>query len=364
MLILGTTEAFFFQTSYPTLDPLLILLALGATIPVLTAPLRPRDWWLAGALAGAAIAVKGPFGALPFAGAVFARAVVDRRWRTLLIGGAVLLLAAAPLAAFLYAHADWWQGYAVDQVFGSLTGVRRDGDSHPLFALRAIAGRFWPWLPLLIPALIVAMRWPRGLERRLSGGTRACRLLLLATAVVIVGLSIPQRKLWHHTLLVYPFLSILAAQGIGPLVSRYFFNPERVRRAVLGLGVVLLVCIGSIALGLGRLLMNAPCVVATDFSGELSQLVPGDEVLVVSKRDEWDMLSALAFEKEVIPWPSPELNGVDRPSAQLALVKTDVWSPNAEWHEIKRSRGWIIARRWPEPATQGQPPHPADQTPR
>ena len=27
-------------------------------------------------------------------------------------------------------------------------------------------------------------------------------------------------------------------------------------------------------------------------------------MLAVSKEDEWDMLSALAFEKDVIPWPS------------------------------------------------------------
>jgi len=345
MLVLGTTEAFFFQTSYPTLDPLLILLAVGAAVPVLTEPLRHRDWLLASALAGAAIAVKGPFGALPLAGAVVARAVVDRSWRTFFIGGAALLLATAPVAAFLYSHPDWWRGYAVDQVLGSLTGVRRDGDSHPLYAVRAITGRFWPWFPLLIPALIVALQWPRGLARRLQGETRACRLLVIATAVVIVGLSIPQRKLWHHTLLVYPFLSILAAQGIGPLVSRYLSNSERVQRAVLGLGVVLLVCVGSVGLGLGRLLMNPPCVVATDFSRELSRLVPGEEVLVISKVDEWDMLSALAFEKDVVPWPGLQLTAVDRPSAQVALVKTEAWSPGAEWREIKRARGWIVASR-------------------
>jgi len=345
MLVLGTTEAFFFQTSYPTLDPLLILLAVGAAVPVFTGPLRLRDWLLAGVLAAGAIAVKGPFGALPLAGAVAARAVVDRSWRTLFVGGSVLLLATMPVAAFLYSRPDWWRGYGVDQVLGSLTGNRRDGDSHPLYALRAIAGRFWPWLPLLIPALIVALRWPPGLERRLSGATRGSRLLLVATAVVIAGLSIPQRKLWHHTLLVYPFLSILAAQGIGPLVSRHFSSSERVHRALVGLAVLLLVCVGSVGLGLGRLLMNPPCVVATEFSGELSRLVPGEEVLVVSRDDEWDMLSALAFEKDVVPWPSPQLNAADRPSARVALVKTGAWSPSTEWHEIKRARGWIVARR-------------------
>jgi len=97
--------------------------------------------------------------------------------------------------------------------------------------------------------------------------------------------------------------------------------------------------------------MNPPCVVATDFSRELSRLVPGEEVLVVSKGDEWDMLSALAFEKDVVPRPSPQLTAVDRPSAQVALVKTEAWSPSPEWHEIKRARGWIVASR-------------SDQTPR
>ena len=73
--------------------------------------------------------------------------------------------------------------------------------------------------------------------------------------------------------------------------------------------------------------------------------IPGEEVLVISKVDEWDMLSALAFEKDVVPWPGPQLSAVDRPSAQVALVKTEAWSPSAEWREIKRARGWIVASR-------------------
>ena len=44
MFVLGTTETFFFQTSYPTLDPLLLLLANAATLPILTDSLRVGDW--------------------------------------------------------------------------------------------------------------------------------------------------------------------------------------------------------------------------------------------------------------------------------------------------------------------------------
>jgi 4-amino-4-deoxy-L-arabinose transferase-like glycosyltransferase len=356
MLVLGTTEAFFFQASYPTLDPLLTLLALGAAVPVLTGAPGARDWLLAGALAAAAIAVKGPFGPLPLAGAVVARAVVDRSWRTLFIGGAVLGLAAVPVAAFLYARSDWWSGYFVQQVVYSLTGVRSDGTSHPLYAVRAIAGRFWPWLPALIPALVIAVRWPPSWQRHLIGGDsararlqRACRMLLIASFLVIVGLSIPQRKLWHHTLIVYPFLSILVALGIAPWLSSYFSTPQRVHRAVRVLGAVVLICAGAVACGLGHLLMNPPCVVAAEFSGELGRVTPGQEVLVVSNGDEWDMLSALAFERDVIPWPSERLNGSEHPSARIAIVKAETWSPNPEWREIKRSRGWIMAVRAAHP---------------
>jgi len=356
MFVLGTTETFFFQTGYPTLDPLLMLLATAAALPILTGRLRARDWVLAGALAGAAMAVKGPFGPLPFAGAVVARAVVDRRWRTLFVGGAVLLLAAAPVAAFLYTHRDWWSGYGVHQLLESLTGARRDGNSHPLFALRSIAGRFWPYLPLLAPAIVVALGRPREWNERLLQGTqnagnarRACRLMLIATAVVIIGLSLPQRKIWHHVLLVYPFLSILIGVGLARPLARAFSTAQRIRRGLFALGLILSGSMAADALGLGRILMNPPCVLAAEFARPAASLSPGEEVLVVSKVDEWDMLSALAFEKDVIPWPSLELDPLRHTAARFAFVKADAWSPNAGWAEVAAARGWVMATRTPGP---------------
>ena len=195
--------------------------------------------------------MKGPFGPLPLAGAVVARAIVDRRWRTLLVGGCVLLVAAAPVAAFLYTHPDWWSGYGVHQVLDSLTGVRQDGSSHPLYALRSIAGRFWPYLPLLVPAIVVALGRPRRWSEKLLEGSestddvkRACRLMLIATAVVIFGLSLPQRKIWHHVLLVYPFLSILIGLGLARPLARAFATSRQVHRGLVALGLLL---IGSMA---------------------------------------------------------------------------------------------------------------------
>jgi len=350
MLVLGTTESFFTQASYPTLDPMLIFLATAAAVIAMAGPARGRDWLWAGLLAAGAAAVKGPFGLLPLCGAAFGRAVVDRSWRVLLSGALTCVLAAVPVAAFLALRSDWWEGYGVHQVLASITGARMDGDPRPLFVLRVIVGRFWPWLPLLIPAVILALGRPARAARWLAGeegnsARRACQLALVASAVVIAGVSIPQRKIWHHAWVVYPLLAIACGAGAAPTLTAFFSTPLKIRKAVFGLTAILAASIVAVFAGLERRLMQAPCVVSREFAAPLRDISPGEDVLVVSVRDEWDILSALAFEKRATPWPIAELDSNEHRSARYAFVAADRWTANGEWTEVSRARGWVLARR-------------------
>lgn len=350
MLVLGTTESFFTQASYPTLDPFLIFLATGAGVIALTGRARAGDWLAAGLLAGAAAAVKGPFGLLPLCGAAFARAVVDRSWRILFAGALTAVLASLPVVAFLALRPDWWEGYGQNQLLASITGARMDGDPHPHYLLRVIAGRFWPWLPLLIPSIILALGRPGRAARWLAAergdsARRACQLALIASAVVIVGISIPQRKIWHHAWIAYPLLAIACGTAVGPRLAVFFSAAQNVRRAVWGLSAILAASIVAVFAGLERRLMQAPCVISREFAVPLRDVGPGEDVLVVSLRGEWDILSALAFEKRATPWPVERLEANEHRSARFAFVAADRWTANGEWTEVSRARGWVLARR-------------------
>lgn len=352
MLVLATTDKFFFQAGYPLLDPPLLLFATGAAAACLTGELGWKRWLVAGVLAAGAAAVKGPFGLLPLAAAVVARGAIDRRWQTLAKGSAALLAAAAPVALFLLFRSDWWEGYVLRQLLDSLTGARSDGSLDRWFAVKVIAGRFWPWLPLLAPAAVLAVGRPLGVARWLTGTREvksAVRLLLLACAVVVFGLSLPARKIWHHTLIVYPLLAILCGLALGPRIEQWLGTPARTRRAVLGLAALTLASALAVCLGLERLLMAPPCAMETEFAQVLGTVPPRTKVLVVSERDEWDVLSDLAWDRGLTPWPvrslDPGTNEGPAGLAPLALVAEQLWDSPRSWRELARGRSWVLATR-------------------
>ena len=273
MFVLATTQMYFFQTSYPTLDPLLLLLTTASVIPVLTGEGTRAQWltaWLFGALA---VAVKGPFGLLPLGGAIGARVLVDRSWRHLGWGALVLALAIAPVALFLTLRADWREGYGVQQLLASASGARTDGAVGYALAFKFIADRFWPWFPLLFLGVAAALR--QG-DPRVS----ACRKVAVACALVLIGLSLPRRKLWHHTLVAYPLLSVLIGVAVAPRLAAWFGDAVGRRRLLGGLIVALALAVVSGAGGVDRLLMARPCVLATDFSEALRLVHAGDTVAV------------------------------------------------------------------------------------
>jgi hypothetical protein len=289
-------------------------------------------------LAALAVAVKGPFGLLPLGGVLGARVLVDRSWRHLGVGALVFVLAIAPVAVFLALRPDWREGYGVGQLLASATGERTDGRSGFTLALSFIAERFWPWLPLLFLSLVATTGKVGWLDRQ---EVHACRKLAVACALVLFGLSLPHRKIWHHTLVAYPLLSVLIGVTLAPLLARL----SR-RRLLVGLWGATALSIVAVACGVDRLLMARPCVLATDFSDELLRLHPGDTVPVISAHDEWDMLSALAFEQDVRPL---HVEGWDGVSAPIVLATEEAWrDAPAGWSARKQARGWVLAVS-PEP---------------
>ncbi len=327
MFTLATTQMYFFQTSYPTLEPLLLLLTTASVLPVISREPTRTHWFLAWLFAAMAVAVKGPFGLLPLGGVIGARAIIDRDWRHLGFGAATFLLAMMPVALFLLLRPDWREGYGAGQLLSSAVGERTDGHSGWAMALQFIVERYWPWFPLLFVCLAVAWRAP----------AEPTRFVTVACALVLVGLSLPHRKLWHHTLVVYPLLSVAIGVTLGPRLS----NLLRGRRLILALSAMTVLSALAVAGGVDRLLMARPCVLATDFSEELKLVHAGQIVPVISERDEWDMLSALAFERDVTPVRTASWEGV---SAPVALVTEEAWSsaPSA-WSAIKHARGWVFA---------------------
>jgi len=309
-LVLATTETFFLYGGRPRLDPPLILFATLAALMVL----RPRPQWvLATVAASLGALVKGPFGIAPFACAALARAISERSPRTFLLGAAGTLLALAPAALFVsLADPSWHDRYLYAQVLSSATGARSDGSTEWWAALASVGGRFWPGLPF---ALLAAFR-------------RRNRTLAITCALLLVGLSLPVRKVWNHQLVAYPLLALLAGECLAPHLQRW-------SRFLLVLPAAALAFAAS---GLGSRLLPHPCVASREFAQMLPEA--GTRVLVVSASPEWRTLNGLAAEQRLDPWPAARLEG----DARFALVKEDLFTAGP-WRAVSRARGWVLAVR-------------------
>ena len=349
MFFLATSQNYFFQVSYPTLDPLLLLLTTLGVAPLLAPRPGPKDWLLALLFTALAVAVKGPFGLLPACGVLGALAVVQPEARRVARGALLLVLAVLPVAAFLALHPEWLDGYGRRQLLASAVGGRSDGGVGALLAVKFLAGRFWPWLPLLGVSLAVAtgrlcVHAPTASTDARASHLRDTRVLAIAVGLVVVGLSLPHRKLWHHTLVAYPLLAVLLGVSLGPWLERVFSVPARGRRLVAGLLALGVATVGFALAGGDRLYMAPPCVLATEFADELASVRPGDPVLVVSAGPEWDMLSALAFEYDAAVTRAAHFDlGAGAEFAVVSESAATALPPG--WRETRRARGWLLARR-------------------
>ncbi len=352
ILVLGTTESFIVYGGRARLDPLLVLLVVASLAPVLCwRPSAPR-WLLGALLASLAALVKGPFGLLPFFAAALAVAFEYRSVRWLLGAAGFTLLAALPVAAFLagdrlWGTGTWWKGYLDAQLLASAAGERGDGLEPPWFPFTTVATRFWPGLPLLALGLGRALGWPEHLEDAAPPTPRVARRLALCAFLVLLGLALPERKVWHHALVAYPVLALLAGAGTAPLLRRWLSSERRRRAALLVLGATAFLAVAFVALGGGALVWK-PCVLAAEFRTELDRLAPGEPVLVVSEPPHWRVVAGLAAERRLEPWMERRLvEGTDH-GAPLALVERHLLPSGplpAPWHEVAEARGWVLLRR-------------------
>jgi hypothetical protein len=308
-------------------------------------------------LAAAACAVKGPFGLLPFAGAAVARAFVERSWKVLVIGTLVGIAAAVPTVLFLVLNAEWWEGYVRHQVLASATGERTDGQLGWYIPFRTLGSRFWPGLPLLAAGAVLALGRPARAFRALlpegtrdaAGVRRSAQVLLLASLFALVALCIPGRKVWNHSLVVFPMLAMLVGVGLGPWLEARLAAPERERRARRGLAVLALVILVASAAGAGRLLFPRPCPAAGSLVPALADVPAGANVLVVSPRHEWTTVAAFAVERRWLPWRLTELGPERAPGgpteARVAFVADGAPVSDSSWHEVGRDGRWRLLRR-------------------
>jgi len=328
-LVLALTETFFRYGGATRLDPLLVLLANVAAAPILLGPAGAASWLLAGLAAAGAVLVKGPFGILPLVAACCARAVFDRSPKTLLAGALTATLALVPAVAVVALAPGWWETYGRNQLLASAVGARTDGATQPWFPLVALAGRFWPGLPVLVAGVAVAVRTR----------SREARMLCLFAAVQIALLCLPSRKVWNHLLIAWPALALVSGCAVLPLTAWLSRHARVAAATCAALALAALLCAPAI----GRLVDGAPCVGAREFAGVLDELHPGDPVLVVSSPTSWRMLASLAAERRLEPDPRDALAPAVSTAPRLALA-TDPVAPAAGWREIGRARGWVLLR--------------------
>jgi hypothetical protein len=330
-LALGTCESIWQYGGRLLLEPPLLLFATASV----GAALLPRPSWGRAALFGAlAVLTKGPFGLLPLACVVVGRAFTDRSGRYLAGGAIAAIAATVPAATFLLVDklagaGTWWSGYVVDRLVGWTTGSSQAGLPLRWFPLHVIAGRFWPGLPPAVYGLWRARRDPR------------LRPVAIASVLAPLLLCVPARNWGNHTYVVFPLLAILAGAAVGPALDR-LLSSGRERGAVVGLAVAASAAWVLSLAGMGRLVLQPPCLVSREFAPQLDSLAPDTRVPVISSSIEWLLIAELASERRLVPALAQVLPGDG--SARLAIVREG--DPVAgPWHAVVAARGWVLVRR-------------------
>jgi 4-amino-4-deoxy-L-arabinose transferase-like glycosyltransferase len=352
ILVLGTNESFTIYGGRPRLDPLLLLLVTASLAPVLAFPPAARRWLLGALFAALAALVKGPFGLLPFLAAGLAVAWEHRSPRWLASALGLGLLSALPVTGFLlfdraFGGGTWWKGYVDVQLLASAMGERSDGLEPPWFPFLTIAGRFWPGLPLVALGLARAASWPKSLDVALPPTPLVARRLALCAALILLGLAIPERKVWHHALVAYPVLALLAGAGAAPLLHRWLLDARERRTALAAVAALAALAVGFVALGIGKAVWK-PGVQASEFSAALDGLPAGAPVLVVSDPTNWRMVAALAAERRLEPWLQKRLEAGAAHGARLGLMQQRLFvagPPPEPWQKAAEARGWVLLRR-------------------
>jgi 4-amino-4-deoxy-L-arabinose transferase-like glycosyltransferase len=230
-----------------------------------------RRWWLVvgAAAAGLGVLTKGPVGlALPALIVLVVRAVTRRSllparegwmgvsWRTLLLGGAVLVALALPwYAAMVGAHGTSYLGrFFVDENLERFA-TDRYNDPRPFwFYVPILLGGLTPWSPILVlgvPAVIAFLRRQRqftAIEWRL--------LIWAAVPVVFYTMSVGKQP--RYILPVLPPLAILAARMVMHRIAASHESGRRHLPLVLtGMGSAVMLLVLAVLLHRARPLLFA-----------------------------------------------------------------------------------------------------------
>ncbi len=291
---LGTVASFFELAATVRLDHVLVLATTGAGLALLddaeVGPTDPktrwRPWLFAAGCTAVAVAVKGPFGLVPVAAIVLSRAMLERRVEPLMLGIGVGLVSLAGPALFLLdawrEGNSWYSGYLVNQLAASAVGARVD-ETTALEPWRAVAERFWPWLPIALWALYQTARH------------RALRLQGLSLVLMLLALGVPGRRVWNHALIAFPFLALWLAESL---------NLARLRSLA---GAATWTVAAATSVGLAAVALGVPgrwrtCVVPRE-AVEFSRTHPPQSLAVVRPPDDgqWKVLAVLAGEYGAVP---------------------------------------------------------------
>ncbi|HEY5675261.1 MAG TPA: hypothetical protein VIR81_00660, partial [Myxococcales bacterium] len=167
------------------------------------------------------------------------------------------------------------------------------------------------------------------------------RVLWPWSALILLALCLPARKVWNHALIAYPALALLAGAACLP-AAEWLDRHERAVRLLL-----LVLAGGAVACAplIGRAVDGKPCTGSSEFAPELDRLAPGDEILVISSPTSWRTLASLSAERQVEPDPRPALPAAESATARVAIVQEDLAHGAPGWREIRRARGWVLLRK-------------------
>lgn len=341
--VLGTMEPLAIYASFPRLDGSTALFALLSIVPwLLGTPSRRGLLWSA-AFAAIACAIKGPFGLVPLAATVLARAALTRSPRVLLTGTATGVAAALPTLAFLvfqreWGDATWWSGYVGAQLQSSMTGARRDGVLAPLYPFIAVGRHFWPGLAIVPFALLRAVRRT----------DLAPRVLGLAFLFGLAILCLPARKIAHHAVVIYPigalFVAVTLGDALEHLLGRWR-HASVARAALAGAAAVLWLLVLS---GHPVWTRSARCLPTSDVGRSVAHLPPGSPVLLVSGRQQWATVSALAADASLVPWQVPAWKDAEavpvRPTYAV-VAEPSGEAPPPGWEKLADDDRYSVWRR-------------------
>jgi 4-amino-4-deoxy-L-arabinose transferase-like glycosyltransferase len=180
----------------------------------------------------------------PFHPIHFAETVWSMRPITAL---AAILIVALPwyVAVGLRTHGEWPREFFLEQNVGRVMDSMENHRGGPWYYPVALFVGSFPWVIVLIPAIICAFRWVHARDDRRSG----LLLVLCWLFVYLVVFSVPRTKLPTYIIPVYPAVALL----IGVYLWRWMRNeplPDRLRSALvfgmlatIGVGIVVAVTI-------------------------------------------------------------------------------------------------------------------------